>query len=150
MASLNKVELIGNMTSEPTVKVTPSNQKVASFSIATNRVWKDSTGAKKEQAEFHNIVAWGNFAEIVEKYLQKGKQVYIEGRLQTRTWEDANDKTKRYKTEIIVENLILLWSKGSSSASNETSSAETASTTSTKTAKKEVVEEEIDIEDIPF
>jgi single-strand DNA-binding protein len=78
MSSLNKVQLIGNLTANPEVKETPSGQKVANFSIATNRVWKDTAGAKQEQVEYHNIVAWGNIAGIIEQYVIKGQKVYIE------------------------------------------------------------------------
>ncbi|HBY75025.1 MAG: single-stranded DNA-binding protein [Candidatus Woesearchaeota archaeon] len=78
MNSLNKVQLIGNLTADPEVRQTPNGQYVANFSMATNRVWKDSAGMKQEQVEFHNIVVWGKLAEIVEQYVKKGKKIYIE------------------------------------------------------------------------
>lgn len=107
MNSLNKVQLIGNMTADAEIRETPNGQKVASFSIATNRVWKDAAGAKQEQVEFHNISAWAGLASIIEQYTGKGKKVYVEGRLQTRSWDDTAGQ-KRYKTEVVAENIILL------------------------------------------
>ena len=109
--NLNKVMLIGNLTRDPEIKNTPSGQTVATFSIATNLVWTDSSGQKQERAEFHNIVVWRKLAEICGQYLHKGSKVYIEGRLQTRDWT-GNDGVKRYRTEIIAENMIMLDSKG--------------------------------------
>ena len=154
MNSLNKVQLIGNLTADPEVRQTPNGQYVANFSMATNRVWKDTAGMKQEQVEFHNIVVWGKLAEIVEQYVKKGKKIYIEWRLQTRTWEDQAG-VKKYKTEIIAENVILLWAPGgksdddtSFSSKNESMDEDVAPRkTKSSTPKKE---EEINIEDIPF
>lgn len=150
MNSLNKVQLIGNLTANPEVKETPNGQKVATFSIATNRVWKDASGMKQEQVEFHNIVAWRNLAGIIEQYTAKGKKVYVEGYLQTRSWDDQAGQ-KRYRTEIVAENVILLSSSGGSSSDDVTDtpfSDEAAAPAKTKKAPK--IEEEIHIEDIPF
>ncbi|MFA5872269.1 MAG: single-stranded DNA-binding protein [Parcubacteria group bacterium] len=105
---LNKVMLIGNITRDPELRTTPTGQSVASFSIATNRVWKDNnTGERKEAADFHNIVAWGKLAEICGQYLRKGSKIYLEGRLQTRSWQDQSGN-KKYITEIVAENMIML------------------------------------------
>ena len=106
--SLNKVLLIGNLTRDPELRSTPSGQSVANFSIATNRVWKDpQSGEKKEAVEFHNIVVWRRLAEIAGQYLRKGSKIFLEGRLQTRTWQDQSG-TKKYMTEIIAENMQML------------------------------------------
>lgn len=105
--SLNKVQLIGNLTRDPEVRTTASGQMVATLGIATNRAWTSTTGEKKEQSEFHNVVVWGKLADIASKYLAKGRRVYVEGRLQTRDWQ-GQDGVKRYRTEIIAENLIML------------------------------------------
>lgn len=106
--NLNKTELIGNLAVTPEVKTLPSGQIVASFRMATNHSWKDFKTKKKfSNTEFHSIVAWGKLGEIVGQYLKKGDKVYIEGRLQTRNWED-DKKIKHYKTEIIANNLIML------------------------------------------
>ena len=109
--SLNRVQLIGNLTRDPEIKQIPGGQVVASFGIATNFRWKDQSGEMQEKVEFHNIVAWRKLAEICGQYLRKGSKIYIEGRLQTRDWE-AEDGTKKYRTEIVAENMIMLDKKG--------------------------------------
>jgi single-strand DNA-binding protein len=105
---LNKVMLIGNVTRDPELRTTPTGQSVASFSLATNRVWKDqNSGERKSVADFHNIIAWRKLAEICGQYLQKGSKIYVEGRIQTRSWQ-GQDGVKKYTTEIIMENMIML------------------------------------------
>jgi single-strand DNA-binding protein len=104
---LNKAMIIGRLTKDPEVRNTPSGQNVATFSLATNYVWTDQSGQKQEKVEFHNIVAWRKLADVIGRYLKKGAKVYIEGRLQTRDWV-GQDSIKRYRTEIIVENMIML------------------------------------------
>lgn len=111
MYSLNRATLIGNLTREPEMRQTPGGQSVCSFSIATNRAWTGNDGVKQDATEFHNIVAWGKLAEICSQYLNKGKKIYVEGRLQTRDWE-GQDGVKRYRTEIVAENMIMLDTKG--------------------------------------
>jgi single-strand DNA-binding protein len=101
---LNKAFLIGNLTRDPELRSLPSGGKVASLSIATNRVWKDKNGAKQESADYHNIVVFGAQAEIVEKYLKKGSSIMAEGRMQTRSW-DAADGTKKYRTEVVADRI---------------------------------------------
>jgi len=105
--NLNKAMIIGFLTRDPEVRTTPNGKTVASFSIATNYVWTDQSGQKHEKAEFHNIVAWARLAEICGQYLKKGSKIYLEGRLQTRDWV-GQDSVKRYRTEIIAENMIML------------------------------------------
>lgn len=104
--NLNKVIIIGNVASEVTLKATASNQPVCNFSVATNRVWTDKSGAKQEAAEFHRVVAWGRQAEIASQFLSKGGLVMIEGRLQTRSWK-GTDGQNHYTTEIVCENMQL-------------------------------------------
>lgn len=99
---INKSIIMGNLTRDPELKSLPSGIKVCSFSLATNRTWKDATGAKKDASEFHNIVAFGKQAELIGQYSRKGSSLYVEGRLQTRSW-DAADGTKKYRTEIVLE-----------------------------------------------
>ena len=101
--NLNKVILIGNITKDIELKSLPSGISVTSFGLATNRKWKDKDGNKQEQAEFHNIIAFGKQAEVLKQYCSKGDQLFVEGRLQTRSW-DKEDGTKAYRTEIILEN----------------------------------------------
>ncbi|MDD3302794.1 MAG: single-stranded DNA-binding protein [Candidatus Gracilibacteria bacterium] len=107
MRTVNKVILIGNVTRDPSIKTTDKDKKIALFTIATNRYYKTNDGENKSESEFHNCVAWGNLADRVEKFLVKGKLVYIEGRLRTRVI-DKEDSSKVYKTEIVVSNLIFL------------------------------------------
>lgn len=104
--------IIGNLTRDPELRNTPNGQNVASFAVATNLVWNDQSGQKQEKVEFHNIVAWRRLAEICGQYLKKGSKVYIEGRLQTRDWV-GQDGVKRYRTEIVAENMIMLDRAGS-------------------------------------
>ncbi len=102
---LNKVLLYGNLTRDPEMKSLPSGSKVTQFSLATNRVYKDQNGNKQEQTEFHNIVIFGRQAETSAQYLKKGQGVMIEGRIQTRSWDDAATGSKKYRTEIIAESV---------------------------------------------
>ncbi|MCX6813688.1 MAG: single-stranded DNA-binding protein [Candidatus Azambacteria bacterium] len=104
--NLNKVFILGNLTRDPELRQTPNGQNVASFGVATNRMWTDRSGVKQTQTEFHNVVLWGRLAEIAHQYLAKGRLVFIEGRLNTRTWEDQSGQ-KRNRTEIIAENMQL-------------------------------------------
>ena len=107
MASVNKVILIGNLGKDPEIRTTPQGTTLARFSVATSTTWKDASGAKQERTEWHDVVAWEKLAQICGEYLQKGKQVYVEGSLQTRSWEDQNGQ-KRYKTEIKASNVVML------------------------------------------
>ena len=100
---LNKVMIVGNLTKDPELKQLPSGSSVANFSVATNRTWKDSNGAKQEDVEYHNIVIFGKMAETVAQYMRKGSQLMIEGRLQTQSWE--KDGVKKYRTEIVAESV---------------------------------------------
>lgn len=144
--SLNKAMIIGNLTRDPEVKQTPKGQQVCSFGIATNRTWKDQSGEKQEQVEYHNVVAWGKLADICGKYLTKGKKVYIDGRLQTRDWE-GKDGVKRYRTEIVAENMIML-SRGNEGAAFPRTGAPMSSKMSDEPSVEP--DNEIKIEDIPF
>lgn len=148
---LNKAQIIGRITQELELKQTPNGQNVMSFSVATNRNWTDGSGMKQEQVEFHNVVLWGKLSEIANQYLAKWRKVYIEGRLQTRTWE-AQDGTKRYKTEIVWENMIMLDGNRDNDASFSPNNTQWATMNTSPAVKKSSpkVEEEISVEDIPF
>lgn len=104
--NLNKVFILGNLTRDPEVRTTPGGTQVANFSIATNRIWYNQAKEKNQEVEFHNVVVWGRLAEIASQYLTKGAMVLIEGRIKTRSWQ-AQDGTKKYRTEIIAENMQL-------------------------------------------
>jgi len=109
--SVNKVILVGNLTRDPEMRYTPDGQAVTSFGVATNRRWTNKEGEQKEDAEFHNIVAWGKLAELCSQLLKKGRKVYVEGRLQTRSWE-GKDGVTRQRTEIVLEDMVVLDSRG--------------------------------------
>ena len=108
--SLNRVQLIGNLTRDPELRYTPNGNAVCSFGLATNRTWKKETGEKHEEAEFHNIVAWSKLAELCSQFLVKGRKVYVEGRLSTRSWT-GQDGNQRSRTEIVISDMILLDSR---------------------------------------
>ena len=108
--SVNKVILLGNLTRDPELKYTPQGHAVCTFGVATNREWV-SNGEKQEAADFHNIVAWNKLAELCSQLLSKGAKVFVEGRIQTRSWE-GEDKVKKYRTEIVIDEMIVLTGKG--------------------------------------
>ncbi len=143
--NLNKAMLIGNLTRDPETRSTPSGQQVTSFSVATNFTWTDQAGQKQEKAEFHNIVAWRKLAEICSQYLKKGSKIYVEGRLQTNEWT-GQDGAKKYRTEIVADNMIMLDSKGGNFQPNQPGA------TPVIQQEKPVTDdsEEIRVEDIPF
>lgn len=152
MKDLNMVFLMGNLTRDPELRYTPNGQAVANFTIATNRVWKDAEGEQKDSAEFTDVVVWGKVAENVSNYLKKGRRVHVIGRIQTRSWE-AQDGSKKYKTEVIATDVTFLDRKegGSSFEGVDKDPAEdTAQAKSDKKPAKKAEEEEINIEDIPF
>ena len=107
MASLNKVMIIGHLGRDPEMRYTPSGRPVTTFSVATSRSWHSADGERHEETEWFNVVAWGSLAEICNQYLRKGQQVYIEGRLQTRRWEDT-DGNKHFTTELVSKEMIML------------------------------------------
>ena len=110
--SVNKVILVGNLGKDPEVKFTPSGVPVAKFSLATNERYKDKGGEWQDRTEWHNIVAWQRLAEIVGEYVKKGSKIYIEGRLQTSSWEDKQSGEKKYRTEVVASDLVLLGGRG--------------------------------------
>ncbi len=153
--NLNRVFLYGNLTRDPELKALPSGQNVVNFSIATNRTYKDRDGAKKEQVEYHNVVAFGRQADLIAQYMKKGRPILVEGRLQTRSWE-AEGK-KNYRTEIIVENFQFGAGGGQGVGGYEGGSRGGSSSRSAAPAEAEDIggqinypDEEINPEDIPF
>jgi single-strand DNA-binding protein len=154
---LNKAFVIGNLTRDPELKAIPSGIKVCSFSVATNRVWKDKNGARQESADYHNIVVFGRQAETVAQYMKKGSQVMVEGRMQTRSWDDAGTGTKKYRTEIIADRVQ--FGSGSGSASGSSSAPRASQPSQGSSAQEsqddeldtiEYPDEQINAEDIPF
>ncbi len=148
MYSLNKAQIIGNVTADPEIRVTPNGQHVANFSVATNRRYTDKAGVQQDVPEYHNMVLWWKLAEIAEKYIKKGNKVYVEGRIETRSWEDQTGQ-KRYKTEIVGDQLIILtpkWANEGYSPRQEEDHGETPAVHSTIPPQ----EERVSIEDVPF
>lgn len=147
---LNKAFIIGNLTRDPELKALPSGIKVCSFALATNRSFKDREGNRQDSTEFHNIVAFGRTGELVAQYLRKGSQAYVEGRLQTRSW-DGKDGEKKYRTEIIADT-VQFGSRPAGSPATATSgmSAKTPEATEPAGDKIDYPTEEINPEDIPF
>jgi len=141
---LNKAQIIGHITRDPETRTTPQGQTVCSFGVATNFIWTDASGQRQEKVEFHNVVAWRKLAEICGQYLKKGSKVYIEGRLQTRTWDDQNG-IKRNRTEIIAENMIFLDKKVAEPPITKPSTEEFS-----QPEPPTPPQEEINVEDIPF
>ncbi len=146
---LNKAIVIGNLTRDPELKALPSGVKVASFSVATNRVWKDKNGVKQENVDYHNVVVFGRQAEIVGQYMKKGSSILVEGRMQTRSWDDAGG-TKKYRTEIIADR-IQFGPRPAGTGGYTPSEPATGGDDHKKALDTiEYPEEEINPEDIPF
>ncbi len=145
---LNKAQVYGNLTRDPELKSLPSGTKVTSFGLATNRQYKDKDGNKKEQVEFHNIVAFGKQAEVLAQYMKKGRPLYVEGRMQTQSWDDAAG-VKKYRTEIVVEN-FQFGADGGRPAGSPAGAPASTNEPSKPMDTIEYPEEEINPEDIPF
>ncbi len=126
--SLNKVMLIGNLGKDPELRYTGGGAPVATFSLATNESWKDQDGNLQERTEWHNIVAWAKLAEICQQYLKKGRRVYVEGRIQTRSYDDKNTGAKKYMTEVVANNMIMLDPREQSDSGSSYSAPETPAT----------------------
>lgn len=148
--NINKVILIGNLASDPELRTTPSGQQVCSFRLATNRFWEDkNTGQKQSKTEFHTVVAWGKLADIAARYLAKGNMAFVEGRLETRSWQDASG-TKHFRTEVIAQNLQLGPKTGRYAAAADASQQGEVTPEGEEPPIIEEEEEEIDIKDIPL
>lgn len=158
--SLNKVMLIGNLTRDPEMRYTPQGTAVCTFGIATNRNWTTENGEKKDEAEFHNVVAWNKLAEICSQLLKKGRKVYVEGRLATRSWQ-GQDGSQKQRTEVVITDMVILDKKGDDSGDvdmsepaieSQVSPEENAVKSGSKKKQEEPEEVESDLseEDIPF
>ncbi len=151
---LNKALIVGNLTRDPELKALPSGAKVTSFSLATNRIWTDQSGQKKEMTDYHNIVVFGRQAETSAQYLVKGQSVLVEGRIQTRSW-DGQDGKKNYRTEIVADR-VQFGSKGGQGTGTPDSaptgevSAPSATPDSESASAIEYPDDDINPEDIPF
>lgn len=148
---VNKVILVGNLGKDPETSYTPSGQSVTKFSLATSRSYKDKSGELKEETEWHNIVAWGRTGEICQQYLTKGRSAFVEGRIQTRSWEDKEGK-KRYMTEIVANEVVLLGGRGEGGGEPQGRPAGAARGAAKPAADDEFsqAQPEITDDDIPF
>ncbi|MGI6278549.1 MAG: single-stranded DNA-binding protein [Patescibacteria group bacterium] len=154
--SLNKVMLIGNLTRDPELRYTSKGTAVCSFGLATNRSWTTDQGEKKEDVSFHRIVSWDKLAEICSQLLFKGRKVYVEGRLQTRRWEDQEGNT-RQTTEVVISEMMILDSRRSPEGKDKNDQNEGSSSKETKKEEKsqpkktkKTNKEKVDTSDIPF
>jgi single-strand DNA-binding protein len=148
---LNKAMIIGNLTRDPELKALPSGYKVCSFSMATNYTYKDKDGQKKETVDYHNIVAFGKLGELSAQYLKKGQSALIEGRIQTRSWADPKSGEKKYRTEIIADNVQFGFKSNSASGAPAGASAPKDGEPETASGEKiDYPTEEINPDDIPF
>lgn len=148
---LNKVYVLGNLTRDPEMKAMPTGTNVTNFSVATNRVYKDNNGAKQEQVEYHNIVVFGKSAELCNQYLRKGQSVLVEGRIQTRSWDDATTNSKKYRTEIIADS-VQFGPKAGAASNTISTEGDKSPSVSDKGNSVDNIDygEEIDPNDIPF
>jgi len=146
---LNKAMLIGNLTRDPELRSLPSGIKVCSFSLATNRVWKDKNGARQEAADYHNVVVFGRQAETVAQYMKKGNSILVEGRMQTRSWDDKTTGEKKYRTEVIADR-TQFGPKGTGGGASSGAGNAGAPKASAEEDAIEYPEEDINPEDIPF
>lgn len=149
--SLNKVQLIGNLTRDPEVKQVPGGQTVATLSVATNFSWTDQSGNRQDKAEYHNVVVWRKLAEICGQYLRKGSKIFVEGRMQTRDWE-GEDGVKRYRTEVVADNMIMLDRKGGEMGGGQDFSGGISKREDgpSKQGSAVMMEDDVTIDDLPF
>ncbi len=155
--SFNQAIVVGNLARDPELRTTQNGRSVTSFAVATNRVWQDQNGETQEQADFHNIVAWGKLAELADQYLSKGRRVMVIGRLQTRSWEDQDGK-KNYRTEIVANELNFMDGPSSGNGGNDNSSQEESDSSGSSQSNKqddsdvqiEDLDDDVDLSEVPF
>lgn len=165
--NLNKVMIIGRLTRDPEIRTTTSGQSVTNISVATSYTWKDQSGQQQQKTEFHNVIAWAKRGEVIAQYFVKGQEIYVEGRLETRSWDDADSGKKMYRTEIILDNFEFGAKPNNSNQSYENgySTQTTQQPTNNNTVQQSNVQqpiqndiptidlnrtEEVKIEDVPF
>lgn len=153
--NLNKVFILGNLTRDPELRQTPTGQSVATFDVATNRIWTSPSGEKNQKTEYHRIVAWGKLGEICGQYLSRGRLVFVEGRVETRSWQDKQSGEKKYRTEIVAESMQMGPRGGSGEFSSAKASEGQAPAVEAHPANEPATIEypandEIEVKDIPF
>ena len=147
---LNKVLIIGNLTRDPELRSLPSGVQVATIGLATNRIYKDKSGARQEATEYHNVVVFGRQAETSAQYLKKGQSAMVEGRLQTRSWDDKATGIKKYRTEIVADRVQFGPKAGGATSGGSMPSSDDQSASEDKGGQIDYPEEEINPDDIPF
>lgn len=147
---LNKAIVIGNLTRDPELRSLPSGVKVCSFSLATNRVWKDKNGVRQKSADYHNVVVFGRQAETVAQYMKKGSSILVEGRMQTRSWDDKTSGEKKYRTEIVADRTQFGPRGGATSGGGNAAGTAKSPSSPEEVDSIEYPEEDINPEDIPF
>lgn len=147
--SVNKAILVGNVGKDPEVRYLEGGTAVASFSLATSEVYRNKSGEKVTQTEWHNIVAWRHLAELAEKYISKGRQLYIDGRITTRSWDDK-EGNKRYTTEIVANSIQLLGRKGDDNAEGHATKPAAPKSEASKPEEPKFSEESVEEDDLPF
>lgn len=148
--AFNKVILLGNLTADPEQRTTPSGQSVTSFSLAVNRTWNDANGQRQEETSFINCTAWGQRGETIAKYVQKGRQLLVSGRLQQRSWDDKDTGKKRSTIDVIVEEFSFISDGRGGSSSQSSSSSSSNSNKSDSAPVDDIDSAPIDLSDIPF
>lgn len=161
--NVNKAIVIGRLTRDPEVRTTPSGQTVTNFSVATSNKWKGQDGQMNEKTEFHNVVAWGKRGEVIGQYMQKGQEIYVEGRLETRSWDDKDTNKKMYRTDIILDNFEFGAKAGGGSSQgsfqqNQNNNQATPQNNQNNAVKEEEIptinldeeQDEVKIENVPF
>ncbi len=143
MNNLNRAMILGNITRDPETRTTPQGTNVTTFSVATNLRWVNAAGERQHKTEYHNVVAWRKLADICAQYLKKGSKVYVEGRIQTRSWDDAQGQ-KHWRTEIVADNMIMLDKAGAPVVDNQIDEA------TSQVSPEATAEETINVEEIPF
>jgi single-strand DNA-binding protein len=147
---LNKALVIGNLTRDPELRSLPSGIKVCTFSVATNRVWKDKNGSRQEAADYHNVVVFGRQAETVAQYMKKGSSILVEGRMQTRSWDDKTSGEKKYRTEIVADRTQFGSKSGGTGGGSTAPAGKPGKADNDEGDAIEYPEEDINPEDIPF
>ena len=148
--NLNKIFILGNLTRDPELRQTPTGQSVCTFDVATNRIWVSPNGEKNQKTEFHRIVAWGKLADICGQYLSRGRLVFVEGRIETRSWQDKNSGEKKYRTEIVAESMQMGPRMSGGGDRVDERDAQPAPNAAGPATIEYPTGDEIEIKDIPF
>lgn len=148
--NLNKIMILGNLTRDPEVRQTPTGQSVCTFDVATNRIWMSPAGEKNQKTEYHRIVAWGKLADICGQYLSRGRLVFVEGRIETRSWQDKQSGEKKFRTEIVAESMQMGPRTGDRSGAGPSDEGRDIPPSAEPPTIQYPADGEIEVKDIPF